>query len=392
MQSIPLAQPDVTEAEVQAVRRVLESSALSMGPQIAEFENAFASLVGRKHAIGVSSGTAALHVSLIAAGVGDGDLVITTPFSFVASANSILYQRAVPVFVDVQPGTLNIDPQAVEEAVEALNGKGKSSSRWLPPALQDTRPGRLAALLPVDVFGQPAAVERLQAVAHRHGLPFIEDACEAVGAERNGTAAGALGDAAVFAFYPNKQVTTGEGGMVVTDRDDWAEVIRSLRNQGRGRGGSWLSHERLGYNYRLDEMSAALGVVQMQRLDELIERRARVAAMYAERLGNATELSLPFVEPATTRMSWFVYVVRLADRFDRDAISRCLEGQGVPTRPYFAPIHLQPFYRKLFGYRGGEFPVTEQMGRSSLALPFFSTMTESQVDYVCERLLAALRD
>jgi dTDP-4-amino-4,6-dideoxygalactose transaminase len=392
-----MSSPDLTDEEILAVRQVLQTPYLSIGPQLQAFERALASYVGASHGMGVNSGTSGLHLCVIAAGVQPGDLVITTPFSFVASANCILYERAIPVFVDVDPATGNIDPQLVCEAVEALAGDvtSKEGRRWLPPANDLSAGSQLKAILPVHAFGQPADMDPILEVARQHGLFVIEDSCEAIGAEYKGRKAGRLADAGVFAFYPNKQITTGEGGMVVTDREDWASLVRSLRNQGRDVFDAWLNHTRLGYNYRLDEMSAALGLAQMRRIDELLAKRARVAQWYNERLapGVATaneRIERPYVAPATTRMSWFVYVVRIKPPAERDEVLQALRDAGIPSRPYFTPIHLQPFYVQTFGYQRGDFPATEYLGDVSLALPFSSVVTEGQVDCVCQVLQEAV--
>ncbi len=333
---------------------------------------------------------------MIAAGVEDGDLVITTPFSFVASANCILYERAIPVFVDVDPITGNIDPKLVVKAAEELKGQGNNRRRWLPPAIRETSgsKGRLKAILPVHAFGQPADMDPIMNVARQHGLFVIEDSCEAIGAEYKGQKAGTIGHAGVFAFYPNKQMTTGEGGMIVTDDDEWANLFRSLRNQGRDVFDGWLNHTRLGYNYRLDEMSAALGLVQLQRIEELLAKpEGRVAAWYNERLAD-TELieQRPTIDPKTNRMSWFVFVIRVKPPADRNTLMQRLEEAGIPSRALFLRlIHLQPFYRKMFGYERGDFPITEYLGDVSLALPFSGIMSEDQVDQVCEALRQALK-
>jgi perosamine synthetase len=398
MEAIPMSSPDLTEREVAAVIDVLKTRYLSIGPRLEEFERAVASYVGAGHAVGVNSGTSGLHLCVIAAlrgtriepGIGEGDLVITSSFSFVASANSILFERAVPVFVDVDGATGNVDPVQVAEAVEDLTaGEGqRARERWLPPALRDgPRPrGRLKAILPVHAFGQPADMDPILEVARRHGLAVIEDACEALGAEYKGRKVGALGDAGVFAFYPNKQMTTGEGGMIVTRDGAWADLFRSLRNQGRDVFDAWLSHTRLGYNYRLDEMSAALGLAQMGRMEELLAKRERVAGWYNERLAGVAGVERPVVMPTTTRMSWFVYVVRIEPPASRDGVMRLLTGRGIPSRPYFTPIHLQPYYRQRFGYGRGDLAVTEYLGDVCLALPFSGVMSESQVDRVCDCL------
>ncbi|MGI6381368.1 MAG: DegT/DnrJ/EryC1/StrS family aminotransferase [Anaerolineae bacterium] len=389
---IPMSSPDLTDAELAAVQEVLATRYLSIGPRIEAFERAVAAYTGCAHGIGVNSGTSGLHLALIAAGVGEGDLVITTPFSFIASANCILYERAVPIFVDVDRRTGNIDPALVAQACDDLARGAPSAQRWLPRSLDRSHVSgaNVRALLPVHAFGQPADMDPILATARQHELPVIEDACEALGAHYRGRPAGTLGDCAVFAFYPNKQITTGEGGMIVTDRADWADLFRSLRNQGRDVFDAWLNHTRLGYNYRLDEMSAALGLAQMGRVDELLTKRAQVAAWYEERLAALDLVETPTVVPETTRMSWFVYVVRIRPPASRDQVMAALQERGVPSRPYFTPIHLQPFYRQQYGYAPGDYPVTEELGRVSLALPFSSVMAEQQVDRVCEALGQAL--
>jgi dTDP-4-amino-4,6-dideoxygalactose transaminase len=379
-----MSSPDLTAAEINAVSEVLRTTHLSIGPHITRFEQALARRVGASHAIGVNSGTSGLHLCVIAAGVEAGDAVITTPFSFVASANVILYERAIPVFVDVEEATGNISPAGIAEAAQAFNDRQRET--------RGQGGARLKALLPVHAFGQPAEMDAILAVARGQGLAVIEDACEAVGAEYNGRPVGTLGDAGVFAFYPNKQMTTGEGGMIVTQRADWDALFRSLRNQGRDVMNAWLDHSRLGYNYRLDEMSAALGLAQVRRLDELLAKRARVAGWYNERLAGHDLVQVPQIAPATTRMSWFVYVVRIHPPASRDGVMAALAAQGIPSRPYFTPIHLQPVYVQRFGYRRGDFPVTEHLGDVSLALPFSGVMTQDQVDFVCAHLLRLLND
>jgi perosamine synthetase len=365
---VPLASPDISEREIELVLEVLRSPNLSGGPFLTRFETMAARYVGCRHAIAVSSGTAGLHMAVAALGIGEGDEVITTPFSFVASANCMLYERARPVFIDIEPVHLNIDVGRIERAITP----------------------RTRAILPVHVFGHPCAMDEILSIAARHGLPVIEDACEAIGARYAGRAVGTFGDCAVFAFYPNKQMTTGEGGLIVTDRDDLAEIFRSQRNQGRDNGGAWLHHVRLGYNYRLDECSAALGVAQLERIDDLLAKRARVAERYTERLQGVAEIGVPAVSPKVA-MSWFVYVIKLPEWADRNRVAARLEECGVPTRPYFVPIHLQPYYRARYRFTEGTFPVTERIGRSTLALPFFNEMSEQAVDYVCTSLVETLR-
>jgi perosamine synthetase len=378
MMKIPMSSPDLTDADRQAVIDVINTPNLSMGGRILDFERIFCEQTGRKHAVGVNSGTAGLHLCVRGAGIGPGDLVITTPFSFVASSNVLLFENAIPIFVDVDPRTGNIDPELVADAAGNIE---KYLPRKSPIANR-----KLKAILPVDVFGQPADMDPINAVAEEHGLTVIEDSCEALGAEYKGRQAGTLGDYGVFAFYPNKQITTGEGGMIVTDDDEAADLMRSLRNQGRAVGDTWLQHTRLGYNYRLDEMSAALGTVQMRRLDELLAKREQVAAWYEARLSEIPGVEVLIVEPYTTRMSWFVYVVRFDPKVDRDALAERLGEKGVPARPYFLPIHLQPYMAERFGWRKGDFPITEDLGRRGLALPFSGVMSEEQVEYVCQTI------
>jgi perosamine synthetase len=368
--SIPMSRPDITSAERAAVLDVLSGTTLALGPRLDLFERRLAAYVGAPYGVGVSSGTAGLHLCMVAAGVGEGDAVLTTPFSFVASANCVLYERARPIFVDIDPLTLTIEPNALEAATKKLVARRQ----------------RPKAILPVHVFGHPADMDPIGDVAERYGLLVIEDACEAIGARYEGRAVGTLGHAAVFAFYPNKQMTTGEGGMIVTGNADWDALFRSLRNQGRDVFDGWLQHSRLGWNYRLDELSAALGAVQVERLEEILAQRSRVAHAYTRRLGRLEHVTPPAIAPWVTRMSWFVYVVRLAPWLDRDAVIRALEEHGVPSRAYFPPIHLQPFYRERFGFRPGDFPVSEEMGRRCLALPFFGAMSDAQIDTVCGAL------
>ncbi|MEO8286223.1 MAG: DegT/DnrJ/EryC1/StrS family aminotransferase [Chloroflexota bacterium] len=392
---VPMSAPDIGEEEIAAVNAVLRTPYLSIGPQIVNFEEAMARRFGVRNAIGVNSGTSGLHLCVIAAGVQAGDLVLTSPFSFVASANAILYERAIPLFVDVDPTTGNISPEAVASAANDISQGGEAAERLLPPALRGARSagiGRLRAILPVHAFGQPADMLPILETARKHDLLVIEDACEAIGAEYMGQPAGTIGDGAVFAFYPNKQMTTGEGGIIITNRHDWAELCRSLRNQGRDVFDAWLNHTRLGYNYRLDEMSAALGLAQLGRLDALLAQREKVAGQYNERLAGLDGVETPVIAPTTTRMSWFVYTVRIMHPMGRELVMQKLQEAGIPSRPYFTPIHLQPFYRQSFGYERGDFPVTEYLGDVTLALPFSGVMTEQQVDYVCDTLRNVIRE
>jgi dTDP-4-amino-4,6-dideoxygalactose transaminase len=380
-----LASPDLSDAEREAVMAVLNTPYLSMGPEHVAFEQAIADYVGARHAVSVSSGTAGLHLCVRAAGIQDGDLVLTTPFSFMASTNVMLFERAIPVFVDADPVSGNIDVAQLAQAAEDLNAGGKAAARWLPRKGAENH-GPLKALLPVDVFGQPADMDAVRAIAEAHQLAVIEDSCEAIGAEYKGRKAGMLGDCGVFAFYPNKQITTAEGGVIVTNDGKAADFMRALRNQGRAPGDTWLEHSYLGYNYRIDELSAALGRVQMTRLDEMLEKRARVAGWYNTRLAGLVPVETLQILPETTRMSWFVYVVRTAPGIDRDELIRRMADERIPARPYFAPIHLQPYMKEMFGYRMGDYPVTEDLGARGIALPFSSVMTEEQVGIVCEVL------
>lgn len=366
---VPMSAPDITPGDIALVEDALKSKCLSLGPYLRRFEDAFAEYIGTRHAVGVSSGTSGLHSVVVAAEIGPKDEVITTPFSFVASANCILYEGARPVFVDIDENSLNLD------------------SRLLRDAITDST----RAILPVHVFGQPCAMDDVTAIAERHRLLVIEDACEAIGAEYRGRKVGTFGRAAVFGFYPNKQMTTGEGGIVTTDDSELARKLRSLRNQGRDEMGSWLGHPRLGYNYRLGEMNAALGLSQLQRIEHLLARRQSVADYYKERLrGVASVRPIAPIE-TTTRMSWFVFVIRLDPDISQAGVIKTLAEMGVPTRSYFTPIHLQPFYRERFGYKEGSFPVTERMARSLLALPFHTNFSEQEVDFVVTCLGQAIQ-
>lgn len=362
---IGLSSPDITQAEIDAVVDVLRSGRLSLGPRVEEFEDAVRDYCGTKHAVAVSSGTTGLHLLVRAIGLQAGDEVITTPFSFVASSNCVLFEGGKPVFVDIDPLTWNIDVTRIEAKISP----------------------RTRALLPVDVFGVVAPMDALRALAQRRRLRIIEDSCEALGATYKGRRAGSLGDAGVFGFYPNKQITTGEGGMIVTDDDDIARLCRSMRNQGRD-GMAWLSHERLGYNYRLSDVNCALGVVQMRRIGEILARRAQVAEWYARRLSDEPRVSMQRV-PSECGISWFVFVVKLDDRYSeeqRNALIHRLREQGIGCSNYFAPIHLQAYFRERFGCKPGDFPVCESVAARTVALPFHAKLSESEVDHVCAAL------
>jgi len=386
---VPMSLPDLSDRERNAVAEVLTTPVLSMGEQTLAFEQAICEYSGSAHAIAVSSGTAGLHLCVRAAGIEQGDLVLTTPFSFVASSNVLLYEKAIPVFVDVDADSGNIDVEKLAQAIDGITKGGKDAQHWLPRSGAGSS-GKLRAILPVDVFGQPANYMAIQGLARKYNLALIEDSCEAIGAQYASRMAGLFGDSAVFAFYPNKQMTTGEGGMIITDDEQAAGFMRSLRNQGRALGDTWLKHTHLGYNYRMTELSAVLGRIQLSRLDELLGKREQVAAWYTQRLSTLEEIETPLIVPSTTRMSWFLYVIRLAESIPRDQLIRQLEEKGIPSRAYFSPIHLQPYMRELFGYQEGDFPITEDLGKRSLALPFSSVMTEAQVDLVCDELIQLL--
>jgi perosamine synthetase len=364
---VPLARPDIGPLEHELVNDVLASDVLALGPYAARFETEIAGIAGRAHGISCSSGTAGLHMCVAALGIGAGDEVITTPFSFVASANCVIYEGAIPVFVDIEEDSLGLDPTA------------------LAGALTD----RTRAVLPVHVFGRPCRIGPIVDFARGHGLALIEDACEGLGSSIDGKPLGSFGDASVFAFYPNKQITTGEGGIVVTDDPAINEAILSLRNQGRDADGTWLRHVRIGYNYRLDELSAAVGVAQARRLAELTAGRNRVVAAYADALGGDDRVTLPAPGPGEV-VDWFVYVVRLAEGIGRDAVMDGLTRRGIPSRPYFSPLHLQPVYRERYGFEPGDFPVTERVAGTTLALPFSSRLTEGEVGLVADALGEAM--
>lgn len=367
---VRLSGPDITEGEIDAVVQVLRTPHLSLGPKGPEFEAAFQRRLGARHAIACSSGTAGLHLLWRAIGIGPTDEVVTTPFSFIASSNSVMFEGARPTFVDIDPDTWQIDANRIEAAITP-----------------HTR-----AILPVDVFGAVPDMDAINAIAARHRLRVVEDSCEALGTLVRGRPAGMLAEAGVFGFYPNKQITTGEGGMIVTNDDELAFRCRSMRNQGRDPDAGWLQHARLGFNFRLSDVNCAIGIVQMQRLDEIVERRRRVANWYIERLVDVPEVRMQRV-PADVQMSWFVFVVRLRDEFtqaDRDRVLHDLRNVGIQCSNYFTPIHLQPFYAEQFGYRAGDFPVTEALSARTVALPFHNGLTEADVDRVVTELKRAL--
>jgi len=372
LKSIPLASPDISEKDRATIAEVLGTPFLSIGPKVEEFEKKLAAYAGTRYAIAVNSGTSGLHLCVRALDIKDGDEVITTPFSFIASANCILFERAKPVFVDIDPRTLCMDPARIEKAITK----------------------KTKAILPVHIFGHPCDMDAIRKIAKARNLSIIEDACESLGSEYKGKRTGVFGDAAVFAFYPNKQITTSEGGMVVTDNERIAKLCRSMRNQGRDEGDSWLSHSRLGYNYRMSELPAALGVSQMERIDEMLEKRDKVASLYNRTLASISDISIPFIAPLV-KMSWFVYVIKLNpekfSRNDRDALIKKLQSHGIGCRDYFPPIHLEPFYQKMFGYKQGDFPITERVASRTIALPFHNNLSSSEVAYICKTLAYLLK-
>ena len=366
---VNLSGPDITQAEIDIVNEVLKSGVLSIGPKIEEFENQFRDYFSVKHAIAVNSGTSGLHLLVKSLAIGEGDEVITTPFSFIASINCFLFERAKPVFVDIDRKTLNIDIERIEEKIT----------------------DKTKAILAVDIFGHPNDMEKISQIADKYNLNVIEDSCESIGSEYKGIKAGTMADGAVFAFYPNKQLTTGEGGMIITDDDNIANLCKSMRNQGRGDSGLWLDHHRLGYNYRMGEINAALGIAQMKRIDEILLKRQNVAAMYNKKLKDIKGVILPYIDSNVTKMSWFVYVIRLEDYLDRKKIMNYLNRYGVTCRPYFSPIHLQPFIKEQYGYQEGDFPITEQISQSTLALPFWNKIDEKEINFTVSVLEKAMK-
>jgi perosamine synthetase len=362
---IPLSSPDIIESDIEAVAEVLRSPRLSLGPAAEAFEHAIAHHTDTEHAVAVSSGTAALHLCIRALNIGPGDEVLIPSFTFIAVANCVRYEQATPVFVDIEPTTLNLDPAKLEAAITP----------------------RTRAIIVVHTFGVPADMDAIEQIAAKHNLIIIEDACEAIGAEYQGRKAGSFGHAAVFAFYPNKQITTGEGGMVVTHDASLANRIRALRNQGRYPSDDWFQHTELGYNYRISEINCVLGLRQLQRIESILQQRERVARAYNQHLANHPQILLPPTDLPHRRISWFVYVIRLAKSFTRhhrDNILQQLTASGIECGRYFAPIHLQPAYTS---WRiSSALPITEQVADRTIALPFFNRLTESQIQQVCDTL------
>ena len=360
---IPLAKPYIGEEEVTEVTKVVKSGWLSIGPYLKKFEEETAKFAGTKYAIAVNSGTSGLHLCVKAAGIKQGDEVITSPFSFIASSNPIIFEGGKPVFVDVDEKTYNMRPELIEEAITE----------------------KTKAILPVHIFGQSCEMDEIMKIAEEHDLKVIEDACESIGATYKGKKVGTFGESAVFAFYPNKQMTTGEGGVIVTDSEKVTKLSRSYRNQGRGEVEEWLDHVRIGYNFRMDEMSAAVGTVQMKRLPWMIKERQRIAETYNKKLGKIDGVITPYTAPHNTN-TWFVYTIRVDEGINRDKAMEYLNKNGVASKPYFPSLHLQPIYKELLPYKEGDFPVSEAISKSILALPFFITLTNEEIEYVTEKV------
>lgn len=367
---IHLSRPDVTEKEIQAVADVLRTPNLSLGPKLPEFENEFAKYIGTKRAVAVNSGTSALYLCLLSLGIGPGDEVITTPFTFISTSNVVIMTGAKPVFADIDPVTMNIDPVLIERKITK----------------------KTKAIMPVEVFGNPAGFDKICKIADKHKLTVVEDSCEALGSSLNGQKAGTFGKMSCFAFYPNKQITTGEGGMILTDDDNLADMCVSLRNQGRGKTGAWLSHERLGYNFRLSDINCALGLVQLSRIDEISRKRKQVAKWYQQSLAGDDRFIVP-MDPPGCDVNWFVFVVRLADRFNRqnrEAVLQKMRDAGIQVSNYFTPVHLQKFMVEKFGFKPGDFPVTESIADRTIALPYYNNLAKDEVAIVCDELRRAV--
>ena len=367
---VHLSRPDISQADIDAVCDVLKSPNLSLGPKLDEFEQAFAKYLGRKRAVAVNSGTSALFLCTQALNIGPGDEVITTPFTFIASANCIMMASATPVFVDIDPADMNINPDLIEEKIT----------------------DKTKAILPVPVFGNPAGLDRVCQIAEKNNLLIIEDSCEALGSQLNGKKVGTFGHMSTFAFYPNKQMTTGEGGMIVTDDDDLADLCVSLRNQGRGKAGTWLAHERLGYNSRLSDINCALGISQLACLDEFIQKRKTVADMYQTLLADEKRLIVP-AEPPDALMSWFVFVIRLTENYtadNRNTLLNNIRQKGIQVSNYFTPVHLQPFMAEKFGFKTGDFPITESIAERTIALPFYNNLSQNDAELVTDALKSSL--
>jgi perosamine synthetase len=361
---IPLSSPFIQQDDIKAVVDVLKTRWLSLGPKVPEFEKKFAEFIGAKYAVVVNSGTSALHLAVKSLGMGPGDEVIVTPFSFVASANCVLFEGAAPVFVDVEPETFNIDPKKIEEKITS----------------------KTKAIIPVDVFGRPSDKEAIMRIAKKHNLKVIEDSAEALGAKYKGKNVGTFGDCAIFAFYPNKQMTTGEGGVLVTNNKEIYDLCMSYRNQGRGSDGEWHEYIRLGYNYRITDIQCALGISQLKKINVMLKKREQIAAEYAKRLSKINGIKLPFDSTKDLKVSWFVYVIQINKSENKELFMQELKKRGVECSAYFQPIHLMKFYKEKFGFKQGDFPVCESIAKTTIALPFYTHMKIEDIDYVCKQV------
>ena len=367
---VNLSRPDITQREIDAVCEVLRSDNLALGPKLDEFEKNMAAYADRKYAIAVNSGTSGLFLCMQSLGIGQGDEVITSPFTFIASVNSIIMTGATPVFVDIDQENLNIDPAKIEAAIT----------------------DRTKAIEPVIVFGNPEGIDKVCDIAEKHNLAVIEDSCEGLGSVYKGKKVGAFGTMSNFAFYPNKQITTGEGGIILTDDQDLADMCYSLRNQGRGKGAGWLAHERLGYNFRLSDINCALGVVQLSRIEEFKTKRKQVAKWYQEILADEKRITVPQA-PQDCDMSWFVFVVRLTEDYGiehKKAVMQKMNDMGIQVSNYFPPVHLQPFLVEKYGFKKGDFPITESISDRTIAIPFHNNLPKEDVEIVCDCLKKCL--
>lgn len=381
---VPLSKPYITSEEIEAVVEVMKSGILSIGERVKAFEESIASFVGTKYAVAVNSGTSALHLILSALGFGEEQKMLTSSFTFISSANVALYNAGIPVFADIEEKTLNISPETLQEALERYSKKGLTTDRL------ELKPFVPEMFMGVDIFGHPMDWDDIMKICDKQGIMIVEDSCEALGSAYKGKKLGTFGIAGAFAFYPNKQITTGEGGIIVTNDEEIAKRVKSMRNQGRGEAEEWLEHVRIGYNYRLDEVSAAIGVEQMRKIEEILLKRSKAAEYYSALLEKLDGIESPSVEGYTTFMGWFVYVVKLDPSVDRNRVIDYLREHGIQSRDYFRPVHLQPFYKKLFGYKEGFLPVTEAISRRTLAIPFYTSITRDEQDYVVYHLKKAI--
>ncbi|AKI97443.1 DegT/DnrJ/EryC1/StrS family aminotransferase [Kosmotoga pacifica] len=381
---VPLSKPFITDDEIATTIEVLKSGVLSIGEKVKAFEMAIATFVGSKYAVAVNSGTSALHLILKALGFSRQQKLLSSAFTFISSANVALYEGGIPIFADIDKNTLNISPETLQEAIEKYSRKGlRTNTINLKPFIPEF-------LMGVDIFGHPMDWDGIMEICNRFNIKVVEDSCEALGSEYKGKKAGTFGQAGAFAFYPNKQITTGEGGVIVTDDSELAKLTRSMRNQGRGEAEEWLEHVRIGYNYRLDELSAAIGLEQMKKIEEILSKRSTAATYYTSLFEKIDGIEPPHIEGYSTKIGWFVYVVRLAPSVDREKVMDYLKENGIQSRDYFKPVHLQPFYRKTFGYSEGFLPVTEEISKRTLAIPFYTSITREEQEYVVYHLSKAV--